>query len=499
MAEIQGMLVAFYKQYDKRYNSTANPQYQVQGLRVDRFPIYGTLIEATDILNPVIEFYFDTTNPNTPDIRSIVSVLNYAYIEDFRRYYFVSNWVYDKGRWTAHFEIDVLGTYRDAFTLENEFYILRAADEENWLLPDALYPLTCEDKTIRTEMQVFPNGLWDTGGNVNNGYYICGIISSDTGDFGTVTYYVFTPSQMRQLVSQLMGSFSWLNFQDVSEELGKALINPFQYFTSCIWFPYPPQYRTVSRVKFGWWSFNVQAGIITEAAEAHVLGASCSLEKHPYDNNFDTFYNTTPFRQITIVAEPFGAFDINPPYNIENIQLFVNTDFITGVATLEVSRILSVSEGGQQTYDVIAYREAQLGVQVQLSQMTTNVLGVAENVVSAVGGAFDNLIRGQIGGAISNVASGVISAAEESVPKLSTKGANGSYLAYFTKPYMITRFRLPVSRDQKIFGAPLCKTDYIDSHKGFLQIASPSVKLTGATITEKRKVNEMFAQGFYYE
>lgn len=499
MAEIQGMLVEFYKQYDKRHNSTANPKYPVQGLRIDRFPIYGTLIEETDILNPVIEFYFDKTNPNTPDIRAIVSVLNYAYIEDFRRFYFVSNWVYDKGRWTASFEVDVLGSYRDSFTLENEFYILRAADENNPLLPDAMYPLTCEDNTVRTEINVLQGGLWDTGGNINNGYYICGIISSDTGDFGTVTYYVFTPAQMRQLVSQLMGTFSWLNVQDISEELTKALINPFQYFTSCIWFPFTPQYRSTSQVRFGWWTFNISAGILQKAATAHVASGSCTLVKHPLDDNYNTYYNTQPFRQITVVAEPFGAFDINPPFDVTTIEFFVNIDFVTGIATLEVSRLLSLSSSGEQTWDVIAYREAQLGVPVQLSQMTTNVLGVAENLVSAAGGAFDNLLRGQVGGAISNVASGIISAAEESIPKLSTKGANGSYLAYFTKPYVITRFRSPVDKDNTIFGSPLCKTGYIDSHKGFLQIANPSVKLTGATITEKRRVNELFASGFYYE
>lgn len=492
--------VRFWKQYDKRRNSTATPREPISGLRHEEFPIMGTLIDETDVLQPVITFLFTADNPNTPDIMSIVSVLNYAYIDDFRRYYFVSDWTYYQGRWTAHFTVDVLATYKGAFTLEPPMYILRCADKFNRLIPDAIYPFTAEDATERVELVTTSGGLWKSATDISSGFYVCGIVNSESSSYGSVTYYVFTPSQLRSLIDKLMGDFSWLNFNDVSEELGKALINPFQYIVSCMWFPVAPQYHTVSTVKYGWWSFAIGGGVVDKACQESWNSGKLYIPSHPKDGgNYNTFYNMPPFRSITVCAEPFGMFELVPPYECKTVEFFVNIDFITGKSVLECRRSLSITSEGETVWDVIAYREGVVGVPVQLSQMTTNVLGVAESAISAVGGAFDNLIKGQIGGAIANVASGIVSAAEESIPSMSTKGTNGSYLSYYIKPFAIVKYRLQAEECNEIFGRPLCEYDYIDAHRGYLQVASPNVKLTGATSREKDMVNQLLASGIYYE
>lgn len=498
--------VTLYRQFDKRNNSTAHPANPPAGLSARPYDCAGELVNGCDILNPVIAFKFNPEEmaiPDAPDSATIrVVQFNYAYIKDFRRCYFVKNWRHEYGMWIAEMGVDVLASYKSALSMENDdFYVLRSASDKNENIVDTLYPIVADVEVESYPTSLSGMGFWKTNGNISNGYYVVGIINGETNTYGSVSYYVFTPSQLRTLMSNLMGSFSWLNVDDVSQELTQALVNPFQYFVSCMWFPIMPTCTSVSSVKYGWWSFAVSAYRLTEASACDISAAYFRAEKHPDSEGNNSYLNTPPFRTVTGFFEPWGVFDIAVPPDADYVYLNISVDYITGSGVLKIWRNASKSTGAvaETVEDVLAYRQAQIGVPIQLSQMSTNVLGVAENAINAVGGTVGSLLHGNIGGAITNAVSGIVSAAEESVPKLSTKGVNGSFLAFNITPRIVTRFRKQAGRNNDLFGSPLCENRNIADLSGFVQCAKPSVQLMGATETERSEFNRLLESGIYYE
>lgn len=494
--------ITLYRQFDKRNNSTAHPENPPSGLLALPYECSGELIDGCDILNPIIAFKFNPDEmaiPGAPDSATIrVVQFNYAYIKDFRRCYFVKNWKHEFGRWVAEMRVDVLASYKNSLTLErNDFYVLRSASEKNENIVDTLYPIVADVEITSHPTSLSGMGFWKTNGNITNGFYVVGIINGETSTYGSVSYYVFTPAQLRTLMNKLMGSFSWLNVDDVSQELTQALFNPFQYFVSCMWFPTMPTCTSVTSVKYGWWSFSISAYRLTEASTCDISAAYFRAERHPDSDGNNSYLNTPPFRTITGFFEPWGVFDIAVPPDADYVYLNISVDYITGSGVLKIWRKVSKPTGFVD--DVLAYRQAQIGVPIQLSQMSTNVLGVAESALNTVGGTVGSLLSGNIGGAITNAVSGIVSAAEESVPKLSTKGVNGSFLAFNLEPRIVTRFRKQAERNNDLFGSPLCENRNISDLSGFVQCAKPSVQLAGATETERSEFNRLLESGIYYE
>lgn len=71
----------------------------------DRFPLDGTLRNDSSVIDPVI--LIEKTNPQKP-------IYNYLYIEEFRRYYFINDWVSVRNKvWELHAHVDVLFTWRE--------------------------------------------------------------------------------------------------------------------------------------------------------------------------------------------------------------------------------------------------------------------------------------------------------------------------------------------------------------------------------------------------
>lgn len=92
------MTVTFYTNKSKRT--------MVQKELVSPTNFTGTLRDRADVIDPIIEF----------EIASYDFNLNYAYIPEFNRYYFVTNVVNVRNNlWEVHFHVDVLQTYWDNY------------------------------------------------------------------------------------------------------------------------------------------------------------------------------------------------------------------------------------------------------------------------------------------------------------------------------------------------------------------------------------------------
>ena len=172
--------VNFY-QFNKKENSTTRPA----GSGIS----YACVLkDRCTIENPEIEL---NVKPN--------QWYNYCYIPDFQRYYFVSNWNYFRGIWTATLKVDTLASYKTEIGSTTK-YILRSASEYDKEVKDTLYPLKSE-----TVKMVETGSLWNWASSFAGGTYIAYVNNGklDNSSFGSLNYMYFTPSQFGQLLTSL--------------------------------------------------------------------------------------------------------------------------------------------------------------------------------------------------------------------------------------------------------------------------------------------------------
>lgn len=120
------MNVNFYT-FTKRINSTAQPSGGTS---------YSCILkEPTSVAAPEIALIWNgSSNP---------TAYNYAYIADFRRYYWVNNWTYKDRQWVARLAVDPLASFKSEIGASAK-YVLRAASDYDPEAIDTLYPATAD-------------------------------------------------------------------------------------------------------------------------------------------------------------------------------------------------------------------------------------------------------------------------------------------------------------------------------------------------------------------
>ena len=107
----------------------------------------GTLREQSSIIDPIITI---------SDIDNYIGSMNYAYIPEFNRYYFITNIESVRNNlWKVSFHVDVLFTYRDAIRA-NSAIIERNENEYDLKLNDGLFRT---QQNPRIAQFPFPNGF----------------------------------------------------------------------------------------------------------------------------------------------------------------------------------------------------------------------------------------------------------------------------------------------------------------------------------------------------
>lgn len=107
----------------------------------------GTLREESSIIDPVITI---------SDIDSYIGSMNYAYIPEFNRYYFITNIESVRNNlWRVSFHVDVLYTYREQIK-GNSAIIERNENEYDLKLNDGLFKT---QQNPRIAQFPFPSGF----------------------------------------------------------------------------------------------------------------------------------------------------------------------------------------------------------------------------------------------------------------------------------------------------------------------------------------------------
>lgn len=107
----------------------------------------GNLREESNVINPTI--LFQATS---------ISNVNYAYIPELSRYYFVQEIESVRTNlWRAHLHVDVLYTYRSQIR-QNRALVYRQQNRFDLMLDDGIFRCKQNPRIYRYE---FPNGLGD--------------------------------------------------------------------------------------------------------------------------------------------------------------------------------------------------------------------------------------------------------------------------------------------------------------------------------------------------
>ena len=311
-----------------------------------------------------------------------VPAYNYCYIQEFHRYYFITEWVWNNGLWVAYLTIDVLATYKTQIGAANMF-ILRSSAEYNPNVADTMYP-TLSNRTSTCTLKASP-----FYSNFNSGYYVVGLINSDTNTVGATNYYFMSPTQFRAFMSNMFTSIDYMNIStaEISANLQKALINPFQYVASAMWFPFDV---TADRdnaaglrspLPIGWWSVDGSAYYL---GKMHHSGEyTITVPKHPQSGTRGKWVNLAPYSTYSLEFWPWGEIPLDSAklVDVETLNLSYVVDYLTGVGTLRVT--------GDTGDGAIAVSVAQVGVPIQVAQIAMNFgnLTPASGVAALLGGA----------------------------------------------------------------------------------------------------------------
>lgn len=295
---------------------------------------------------------FDMQSPES------VPLYNYAYIQAFSRYYFITDWSYTGGFWVASLAVDVLASNRLGIFASTQ-YVKRAYHTAvaiaKPVIIDDMYPT--EGGAYTDSVTISQANFWGSG--ITSGIVVLGVVCSDTHSIGAVTYYAMEAPVFSAFMATMLNSISWANISanEISQELQKALINPTQYIVSCRWYPFTVYDISVGQgviatniIKLGWWSINISgvAYLIDDIQRSNIRRVSTVEIPKNRQAVLDhrDYLNFAPYTTYNLYFPPFGSFDLDTTilYGHSHLYITVETSLLTGDATFTLD--VADNDGG---------------------------------------------------------------------------------------------------------------------------------------------------------
>lgn len=451
---------------------------------------------------------------------------NYCYIEEFNRYYFVQDWVYNGGLWEGRLQEDFLATWRDDI-LSTEAYVLRSASSFDTTIPDMAYTATSK---ITVSSNEIPNPF-NAGTSMgeledDGGYYVVGISGANDTPYatsGSVTYYVFSAISMQVLSNFLMSNIDYLDIDWESDakrfmtpELLKCMFNPLQYIASVRWYPYfPADHGTdVNRIKFGFWEVEAIGRMLTTRELVDTEVRNINIPRHPQSGSYGSWLNLAPYTHYQLHVSPYGILDVpaDDILNATGVAVETVIDFATGQARM------MVAAAGVRFLQIVNF---EFGCSVQISQLVQDGLKATlsgmqymlqhtqgynlRQAQSLTGMSLKNIgISGMGLNMVGDVEAGLAyigDLASAMTPTIQSNGSNGARAWYYTGEgfwRLSGKFTQVTQRGDPVLGRPLCQMRTLGSLSGYTLCQNASVDMAG-NMVEQTVVNGYLNRGFYIE
>ena len=460
----------------KKQNSTMRPGSLNVTLNVE-------LKRDTDIINPVFRIKGSNWNP----------LYNYCFVPAWGRYYFISNANYVIGDIVEISCTEDYGaTWRDQISSSSR-YVLRCAAAFDGDIIDTTYPA----KTSVTILNASADSPFAE--SMSEGTYILGTISKSSTGTGAVTYYACSESEIRAFSRYLLSDINEYvgagYLEDLTEDTLKALMNPFQYVVSCVWVPVTVAGLS-DTIKFGWYDSGISAKRCTAGSLDFARDITLSIPKHPQAAARGRYLNMEPFSRYELLFWPFGFVSLNAADLIRysTLNLTVHLDMISGVGRLTIS----ASNPGEPVHYITAV-PAQIGIQVQLAQVSTSFIGQIARIagatlsgVEALAGASEALGK----------AHGITSAIASASNRVDVSAAGGGVTAVKQESggkIILDGMFLPiVNEDRAENGRPLCQIRVLGTLPGYQVIQEADIDMAGMD-SERAAVKALLEGGYFFE
>lgn len=472
--------VTFYN-HSKKSNSTKVP--------VSAGTSFDCLLKApSGILYPTIQLQLPMNN--TP-------LWNYAYIAEFNRYYWVSEWTYEGGLWSAALAVDYMASYKSDIG-STSFYILRAANAQDTKIIDTHYPI-CNHET---ETITQADSVWFANvSSVSSGCFVVGLrgrINSDQ-TAGGITYLAMTPAQFKAFTEDLfddqLNNYIAGGSLDIGNSLALMIFNPTQYIASCMWLPGMPTTETpATGFNVGWWGFTSGAGIISSMSVLS-YAATIACHAHPQATR-GNYLNGSPFTSRILVLPRYGVLDITNqiPANTDQINIDLVVDPISGQGMY----IIGYTPVGSSTNVIIDEIQCQIGVDVPLSSNQVTIQDAASSSSSAANAVIDAAQFNGVG-AFADIAS-ALSVLQPHINDISpASGFLGYSGGLIGTPFMIERYKEVADEDNTEEGRPLCQIRQASTLSGYMKVLHGDIAISKATQSELDMIRNTLEAGFYYE
>lgn len=488
------MEIRFYTFY-KRENSTARPS--GEGHKYE-----CTLKSDTSIVHPsIIIDYADQEDPEP-------HLFNYAYIPDFRRWYFVGDTKVLRGIiWEYSLQCDILATYKDTVSV-SYLYLLRCSRDFDGSIVDSYYPVkTSYHEAVRQQATPWISASGEDI-QVPLGCFILGIASKPGNNvestFGSIKYIAVDRDNLCTLINYLMDADNltdWsISIDGVTSEAAKSIIDPLQFIKSCQWCPLGyGSIDTTEHHGLNIWSWSVPSVDYKDmpAAPPYLRWNITfnDIPRHPLYLQRGNYLNTEPFTKLSLCIPPFGLMELDTTLSAgaDRIIGLVTYDLITGMGILEVH--YDNAEGTP------ACRiQSQIGVPIQLTQVYNDYVNAAGGVIGGTLGLLGSILTGNIGGAIMGGVGAVSSAANAMRPVQSSLGGNGGFsdLAGYARLYAV--FYDPADEDRSHVGRPLCREVNMSTmSQGAYCLAMDGDIAINGTAGEQQQLKAYLEGGFFYE
>ena len=428
----------------------------------------GVLIEPCSVLNPVIK------------LNNIIAYsYNYAYVQEFGRYYFINDWVSEDGFWYVKMNVDVMATFKSAIGSSTQ-YILRAAGAQDEYILDTMYPST--GKVSHSQVQI-NSALMDY---LPDGVFVINVMgSSDNGTIGSYACYWSTFKNVISEMYLMNDDDTW--WSNLADGIRNSIFQPFDHIANVIWFPADYMdtsgITSVSSITLGTIVLSSTPGkpmtFYPISTPSVWNSSSKSLPKHPQASSYGKYMNLKPFTQYIYSDDIFGNIELDP------LKLVDKSTFTIWKVTDPLTGLQIVALPDEQT------RVGQCGVLISMENNSLNIGGLLSSIATAgVSLATANPV-----GAIA----GLMSATDAAIPVTSSTSQQGSTIQVHRSVALDAFFWNATGHDDAHKGKPYCKTKQINTLSGYILTENAHVETPNMTVAEQEMITSIMNSGFYYE
>lgn len=465
------MDVLFYS-HNKRNNSI-------------KLPTGGAIIpcvlkDSTSLTSPVLELKTATRHN-----------YNYAYISDFGRYYYVTEWIYDKGIWSCSLTVDVLTSWRSNILNTTAYVEYSSSSYSNNIIDPRM--TSSEEKSYTHWEEPAESSIFST-----NGCYILSIISTDANGYnGACAVYALTQSQL----SQFSATITAQGFLDgVWEGLKNIFNNPFDAIVSCRWIPF--DYSALSGEEKELVVVYAGSGVRGKLLTSNFVSSSFGTAI-PSRTTTKNYMDVAPFVTGVLYLPFVGTvpLDLNAFYPTNYIYIKTVCDVVTGdiVYTL-----------GQSAEFFVSTYSGNCASQIPLSNNMVDSLGMVSSSGGIIGGLATTVAGivkkdpSLISKGLGAVGLGTYGTVRSAEVHTQTNGAISSRVGvHVQKTIELVLIRSNVrdasGTDRKeIIGLPCFRTILLSTLSGYCQCSGASVSAP-ATDNELSLINDYLNSGIYIE